>query len=230
MRQHDSKRCATRLPGATTCSLWRSSDSFGDSRSLSVGAHWRQQKLCVMQPTIWRWMCWRGVTSLLNKSLLQQTEQEGEEPRLLMLEIIREYGVECLAACGELEATRQAHAAYYLRLAEEAEQKLRSVQQALWLVRLEQEHGNLRAALRWLVDREEIEMALRLESTTSVERHARYAAQLFSPRLTSNSAGRTNPLLRACWYPQRQLKSPVEQHCGIKETLRIAGAAEYHAL
>jgi predicted ATPase/class 3 adenylate cyclase len=34
------------------------------------------------------------VASLLDKSLLQQTEQEGQEPRLLMLETIREYGLE----------------------------------------------------------------------------------------------------------------------------------------
>ena len=38
-----------------------------------------------------------GVASLIDKSLLQQTEQEGEEPRLVMLETIREYGLEVLA-------------------------------------------------------------------------------------------------------------------------------------
>src|SRR5438034_150387 len=103
-----------------------------------------------------------GVASLLDKSLLQQTEQKGEEPRLVMLETIREYGVECPAVGGELEATRQAHAAYFLKLAEEMEPKLRGVQQVLWLEMLEQEHDNLRAALRWLMEREEIEMALRL--------------------------------------------------------------------
>lgn len=103
-----------------------------------------------------------GVTSLLNKSLLQQTAQEGEEARLVMLETIREYGLECLAASGELKATRQGYAAYYLKLAEETEPKLKGVQQVLWMERLEQEHDNLRAALRWLVEQEEIEMALRL--------------------------------------------------------------------
>ena len=50
-----------------------------------------------------------GVTSLIDKSLLQQVEQvtsEGEEPRLMMLETIREYGLECLVARGEWEITR----------------------------------------------------------------------------------------------------------------------------
>ncbi len=51
------------------------------------------------------------VASLIDKSLLQQIEQEGQEPRLLMLESIREYGMERLKANGELEATLQALAA-----------------------------------------------------------------------------------------------------------------------
>src|SRR5205085_670682 len=44
-----------------------------------------------------------GVASLIDKSLLQQTEQEGEEPRLVMLETIREYGLECLNASTEMD-------------------------------------------------------------------------------------------------------------------------------
>ncbi|HET8852218.1 MAG TPA: tetratricopeptide repeat protein, partial [Ktedonobacteraceae bacterium] len=107
-----------------------------------------------------------GVASLIDKSLLQQTEQEGEEPRLVMLETIHEYGLECLVMSGELEATRRQHAAHYLVLAEEAEPKLEGPQQAVWLQRLEQEHDNLRAAMQWSLERGEagqgMEMALRL--------------------------------------------------------------------
>jgi predicted ATPase/DNA-binding CsgD family transcriptional regulator len=57
-----------------------------------------------------------GVASLIDKSLLQQTEQEDEEPNLSMLETLREYAMECLVEHGEEEVTRQAHAAYYLQL------------------------------------------------------------------------------------------------------------------
>ncbi len=110
-----------------------------------------------------------GVASLIDKSLLQQIEQEGEEPRFVMLETIREYGLEVLIASGEMEITRQAHAAYYLALAEEAEPEFGGPQQAAWLERLEREHDNLRAALHWLVEQAgaeraeyRIEMALRL--------------------------------------------------------------------
>ena len=93
-----------------------------------------------------------GVASLIDKSLLLQIEREGEEPRLVMLETIREYGLEVLAASGEEELTRQVHAAYYLALAEEAEPEYGGPQQVVWLERLEREHDNLRAALQWSIE------------------------------------------------------------------------------
>ncbi len=105
-----------------------------------------------------------GVASLLDKSLLHQAEQEGGEPRLVMLETIREYGLEVLAASGEMETSRQAHAHYYLALAEEAEPQLRGPEQARWLDRLDREHENLRAVLQRSMSGgdEEVEHALRL--------------------------------------------------------------------
>jgi predicted ATPase/DNA-binding CsgD family transcriptional regulator len=92
-----------------------------------------------------------GVASLIDKSLLQ-TEQAGEEPHFEMLQTIHEFGLEVLHVSGELESTRRAHAAYYLRLAEEAEPELVGPQQAAWLERLEQENDNLRVALQWLLE------------------------------------------------------------------------------
>ncbi len=110
-----------------------------------------------------------GVTSLLDKHLLHQTGQDNDEPddrRLLMLETIREYGLEALTACGERVAVQQAHAGYYLRLAEEAEAYLYGAEQGWWLDRLEQEHDNLRAVLAWALEqaaeKQRREIALRL--------------------------------------------------------------------
>jgi predicted ATPase/DNA-binding CsgD family transcriptional regulator len=108
-----------------------------------------------------------GITSLIDKSLLQQSEQkadEGEEPRFAMLETIREFGLECLAMSGESEVIQEAHAAYYLRLAEMAEPEFRGPQQAAWFDRLEHEYDNLRAALHCLLEYRKGEMALRLGS------------------------------------------------------------------
>ena len=106
-----------------------------------------------------------GITSLIDKSLLQQIEQKGEEPRLMMLETIREFGLESLARNGEEEIVGRAHADYYLALAEEIEPKLVSPEQGKWLNRLEQENDNLRAALNWLIDHQEVEAFLRLGGT-----------------------------------------------------------------
>src|SRR5205823_5415575 len=68
------------------------------------------------------------------------------------LETIREYAWEMLAACGEVEAVRQAHAMYYLRFAGEAEVHLFGPEQGRWFDRLEQEYDNLRTALSWAVE------------------------------------------------------------------------------
>jgi len=103
-----------------------------------------------------------GITSLIDKSLLQQTEQEGEESRLSMLETIREYGREYLEACGEAQGMQHTHAAYYLALAEEAEQRMPGPERGRLLERLQREHENLRAALAWLMEHNEWEAALRL--------------------------------------------------------------------
>jgi predicted ATPase/DNA-binding CsgD family transcriptional regulator len=103
-----------------------------------------------------------GVASLLDNSLLQQTEQAGDEPRFVMLETIREYGRECLEASGEEEEIRRAHANYSVALAEEAEPKLCSTEREHWVHRLEREHDNIRAALRWSGERKEAATALRL--------------------------------------------------------------------
>ncbi len=103
-----------------------------------------------------------GVSSLLDKSLLQQTEQDGEEPRFVMLETVREYGQECLRESREEESCHHAHAEYYLTLAEETEPHLHEAQEFVWLKRLIREQENFRAALRWIIEHKETEHALRL--------------------------------------------------------------------
>jgi predicted ATPase/class 3 adenylate cyclase len=107
-----------------------------------------------------------GLVSLVDKSLLRQEEQAEGEARFWILQVLREFGLEALANTGEMEATRQAHALYYLALAEKVEPELAGPQQALWLERLELEYDNLRAALWWCLERggmgQNSEMALRL--------------------------------------------------------------------
>ncbi len=94
-------------------------------------------------------------SSLVDKSLLQQTEREGNEPRLMMLETIREYGLDRLDESEEAETIYRMHAAYYLELAEQAEAGLEGPWQALWMRQLEREYDNLRAALHWAITQKE---------------------------------------------------------------------------
>ena len=69
-----------------------------------------------------------------------------------MLQTLRKFGLRGLANAGETEPTRQAHAEYYLEMAEQAEAQLKGAEQTRWVAQLEQEHENLRAALRFLLE------------------------------------------------------------------------------
>jgi predicted ATPase len=88
------------------------------------------------------------VAALVDKSLLQQVTHGGE-PRLAMLETIREYAMERLEAGGEEIEARRAHAAYFHSLAEDAETGLRGPRQQHWRDVLEADLDNFRAALAW---------------------------------------------------------------------------------
>ena len=103
-----------------------------------------------------------GVGSLVDKSLLRQGEGIAAEPRFTMLETIREYAAEQLAAAGREEALRERHAAWFVGVAEQAGATLMSAAKRVALDRLELEHDNLRAALAWATTGRHVELALRL--------------------------------------------------------------------
>jgi predicted ATPase len=103
-----------------------------------------------------------GVSSLVDYNLVQRTEGGNGQARFLMLETLREYGWERLAESAEVESTRLAHAAYCMVLAEECAVALDEKQQADWLDLCDAEHGNLRAALAWLIETGKSEWALRM--------------------------------------------------------------------
>ena len=102
------------------------------------------------------------VASLLDKSLLRRIDQDGGEPRFGMLETIREFALERLAASGEEDRVRRRHAACFLALAERTEPAFYGPEQAATLALLTREHANLRGALAWALDAGELEVALRL--------------------------------------------------------------------
>jgi predicted ATPase len=103
-----------------------------------------------------------GVAALVDQSLVRQNEGPDGEPRFTMLETIHEYALERLAGSGEIDVVWRRHAEYFLALAEAAEPHLRRHEQIAWLDRLEREHDNLQAALRWSLNRGEGETATQL--------------------------------------------------------------------
>jgi predicted ATPase len=104
--------------------------------------------------------------SLVDSSLVQ-ADSRGGEPRFALLETIREYARERLAAGGDWVQAHDQHAAYFQALAEPAAAELAGPGQLTWLDRLEAEHDDLLAAMSWLVDQgPPPERALRLFSAT----------------------------------------------------------------
>ena len=104
------------------------------------------------------------IASLADKSLLQQSEPPDGEVRFGMLETIREYALERLAASGEESSTRRAHAAFCLVLAEEGGGQLAGAEPRMWRDRFDLEQDNFRAALDWLTRTGNLEWGMRLGS------------------------------------------------------------------
>jgi non-specific serine/threonine protein kinase len=99
---------------------------------------------------------------LVDKSLVLAELNRDGGARYRLLETLRQYGQERLAASASAEAVRRRHATFFQDLVETAESKLAGPEEAIWLERLEQEHDNLRAALQWCLDAREPEVGLRL--------------------------------------------------------------------
>jgi excisionase family DNA binding protein len=107
------------------------------------------------------------LTALVDQSLLQRVPGPGHETRFAMLETVREFGLERLAASGEEAIVRDAHADWCLAFAKRAEPELAGPDQHAWFDRLEAEHPNMRAALGWLQEQSDAERGLRLASWLS---------------------------------------------------------------
>ena len=92
------------------------------------------------------------VSELMDVSLITVTEGADGEPRVGLLETVREFALERLAEGGELDCAQRRHAGYYAGLAEQAHPQLYGPAQLAALDRLEAEHDNLRAALTWSLE------------------------------------------------------------------------------
>ncbi len=146
------------------------------------------------------------LSSLVDKSLVIEDEC-GVEVRYRLLKTVRYYLSEKLEA-GDLAGTvHERHANWYLKLAEQAETQLSGPQQEEWFSRLETEHVNFRAALRWAEKSNNVTLSLRLAG----------ALGWFWVVRGHTDEGRE-------WLATA-LSSPVgpEQQKGLAKTLNLAG-------
>ena len=113
-------------------------------------------------------VCLKGETvldllgTLVGKSLVVVEVAQDGSVRYTLLEPVRQYAREKLEESEEAEVVLRRHALFFLTLAERAEPELKGAGQEEWLVRLEEEHDNFRAALSWALEQGEAELALRL--------------------------------------------------------------------
>jgi predicted ATPase/class 3 adenylate cyclase len=101
-----------------------------------------------------------ALASLLDKSLIRQTQPQAGEPRFGMLETIREYARERCQLEWDGEATRRRHAEHFLALAEASKPHLDGPDHVPWLDRLDREHENLQAAIRWSLGSGEVDRGM----------------------------------------------------------------------
>ena len=143
---------------------------------------------------------------MADSSLLRRTEpvaiEEGQDgPRFGMLETIREFGLERLADSGKEPKTQRRHAAWCLRLAEQAAPRLVGQEESAWRARLVADHDNLRAALRWAEAAGEPELGIRLGSALwwfwLAHGHLREGRDALQRALARAEGGGTLPRLRA---------------------------------
>ncbi len=105
------------------------------------------------------------LAGLVDQSLVDELPRPSTtvgEPRYVMLETIREFATEQLAASDEMVLIERAFEEFLLKGVELAKEGLHGPDHLLWLDRLEAEHNNLRAAMNRVLDQGDGSVALRL--------------------------------------------------------------------
>ncbi|WP_166351837.1 AfsR/SARP family transcriptional regulator [Phytoactinopolyspora limicola] len=103
------------------------------------------------------------VASLVDKSLVEAgSDGSSREVRYRLLETVRAYAAEQLAATGKTESFARRHAEYFGDLLERAEPYLRRAEQLEWIARISGDYDNILGALRWAIDNVETDLAVRI--------------------------------------------------------------------
>jgi non-specific serine/threonine protein kinase len=89
-----------------------------------------------------------GLARLVDKSLVIAERNETDSMRYRLLESLRQYTLEKLTECEELQVLQKRHFEYFANLADRAYEE-RIISSTEWLGRLERDHDNLRSAIMW---------------------------------------------------------------------------------
>jgi predicted ATPase/class 3 adenylate cyclase len=114
---------------------------------------------CGARSEDWEWL--DDLDSLVGHSLIDRPETSSES-RFVLLETIREFAAERLEDRGATAVVSERHLAWFLELAEQAAENLKTVDQGTWLAVLDRERDNLRGAISWATRTGDTERASRL--------------------------------------------------------------------
>jgi predicted ATPase/DNA-binding CsgD family transcriptional regulator len=130
-----------------------------------------------------------GLTTLVDHNLVRRVDSAGE-PRFGMLETLCEFALERLRETGEFESICQAHAEYFLALADRAAADLiASASARAWWTHLEDEHANFQQAMAWMQAQrpgEMLRLAVSLERFWIPHGHLQQGREWLERALTAN--------------------------------------------
>jgi predicted ATPase/transcriptional regulator with XRE-family HTH domain len=148
--------------------------------------------------------------SLVSKSLVQRTTGGLTAHRFALLATLRDFAFELLAAAGEAPAAQRGHASYFLELATQASMHWHRPEHQQWLERLEEEHDNLRSAMRWLIEHDGAaaqQLGAALREFWYIRGHYAEARQLLNQALAASATpttARGHALLAAARFAHAQ--------------------------
>jgi predicted ATPase/class 3 adenylate cyclase len=172
-----------------------------------------------------------GIGALVDHSLVRRQETGDGRVRYRMLETIREFALERLDESSDADEVRRRHAWHVVAMVEEAEPKL--LTERAQLDRIEEEHDNVRAALRWSIGRGQAEPGLRIAGAVwrfwQVRSHLaegrRWTEELLTlPDAAARTPARAKALgaLGSLTYYMREpdhVRGPYEESLGISREL-----------
>jgi predicted ATPase/class 3 adenylate cyclase len=175
------------------------------------------------------------LTHLADKSLVVVDRERSHETRYLLLETIRQYAREKLVESGEMLAMRQRHLMHFLAFAETKGTETRGSNQMAALKQLDEEYENIREAMEWAIETDQVEEATRIGITLvylywfsrglSQEGYQKITLILNHPATTKEKRFRAAALTIAALYAPSTVWNTGRGQALIEEAIEISKLA-----